>query len=76
MTGEFAQHLSERNSESPKTHPYLHVTAQKLLQQCNEFEKKGKSYAGILKKNEQKIYIIFFIWINFAIVKTCFINEQ
>jgi hypothetical protein len=72
-TGEFAQHLSERNNELPSTHPYLHVEAQQLLQQCIEFKKRGKSFIGIAKKNEQKINIVFFIKTNFAIIKTCYV---
>lgn len=72
-SGEFAQHLSERNKQLPVTHPYLHVAAQKLLQQCSEFKKEGKSFIGITQKNGKKIYVPFFIKSNFAIIKTCYV---
>lgn len=71
-TGEFAQHLSEKNKSEPNTHPYLHVQAQKFLQVCTEFKKSGKSYVGTLEKDGTKILIVFFIKSNFAIIKTCY----
>lgn len=72
-TGEFAQHLSEKNISEPHTHPYLHVQAQKLLQVCTEFKNNGKSYIGIINKNGKEFYVIFFIKSKFAIIKTCYI---
>ncbi len=65
-TGEFAQHLSEKNSNEPKTRPYLHVQAQKFLQVCTKFKKSGKSYVGNIKKNGREVYVIFFIKSNFC----------
>ena len=71
-TGEFAQHLAEKNVEEPTTHPYRHIQAQKLLQVCVECKKTGKSYVGTVKKDGLKIFVIFFIKSNFAIIKTCY----
>lgn len=71
-TGEFAQHLADKNKSDPRTHPYLHLQAQKLLQVCTEFKKSGKSYIGIINKNGLEFYVIFFIKSNFAIIKTCY----
>lgn len=53
-TGGFAQHLSEKNSNEPNTHPYLRVQAQKLPQVCTEFKKNGKSFVGTVKKVKLK----------------------
>lgn len=75
-TGEFAQHLSEKNNNEPDTHPYLHVQAQKLLQVCTEFKKAGKSYVGTIKKDGRKMFVVFFIKSNFAIIKTCYNNAH
>ncbi len=59
-TGEFAQHLSERNKQLPSTHPFLHVQAQKLLQNCKYFRKEGKSYIGIVEKWDGYLYCILY----------------
>ena len=75
-TGEFAQHLSQKNTTEPETHPYLHVQAQKMLQVCTEFKKSGKSYIGTVKKGGMKIFVVFFIRSNFAIIKTCYKNAN
>lgn len=75
-TGEFAQHLAERNHKENETHPYLHVQAQKFLQVCTEFKKAGKSYVGTVKKDGSKIFIVFFIKSNFAIIKTYYIHGK
>ncbi len=75
-TGEFAQHLAEKNKTQPVTHPYLHVQAQKLLQVCTDFKKTGKSFIGTINKDGKKIYVIFFIKSNFAIIKSCYIYAQ
>ncbi len=72
-TGEFAQHVAERNIEAPSTHPYLHVQAQKLLQVCKEFKKEGRSYIGTIEKDGKRIAIVFFVRSNFAIIKTCYV---
>lgn len=71
-TGEFAEHLAERNAKEPDTHPYLHVEAQQFLQVCTEFKKSGKSFLATVKKDGRKVFIIFFIKSNFAIIKTCY----
>lgn len=46
-TGEFAEHLTERNNADPARHPYLHVQAQKMLQVCTEFEKSRKTLSAL-----------------------------
>ena len=75
-TGEFAQHLAEKHINEPGTHPYLHVQAQKLLQVCTNFKKAGKSYVATIEKNGRKIFVVFFIKSNFAIIKTCYKNAN
>ena len=73
-TGEFAQHLADKNIQQPDTHPYQHLQAQKILQVCSNFEKSGKSYVGTVVKNGKKVFVVFFIKSNFAIIKTCYIS--
>jgi len=72
-TGEFAHHLSARHEELPLSPPFLHVEAQKLLQVCKQFKKAGKSFVGVVNKDENEVFVLFFIRSNFAIIKTCYI---
>jgi hypothetical protein len=54
-TGEFAQHLSERNNELPSTHPYLHVEAQQYYSNVLNLKKEVKALLALLKKTSRKL---------------------
>lgn len=71
-TGMYAQHLSDRHTEAPETHPLLHVAAQQALQKA-EIAKDGKNFIGLYTSPDgQKYFIPVINSPKFVIIKTCY----